>query len=154
MTVEREKLLRTTQRKMMRKIFGSSRRILKTYVSSSGSEVGTNDEEEHDEDECMESWVAWIRRTTRDVEEYFQNMGGEDWVIEQKRRKWKWAGHTARRCDGRWSRALLDWIPDGRRTKGRPITRWCDPLTKLFKAGHLPQDFWKFQALDRDVKFE
>ena len=51
------------------------------------------------------------------------------WVEEQRRRKWRWAGHVSRRDDGRWSRRLLDWGPlGGRRSWGRPLLRWEDAL--------------------------
>ncbi|CAG9122988.1 unnamed protein product [Plutella xylostella] len=35
--------------------------------------------------------------------------------------KWQWAGHIARRTDGRWSRRVLEWRPrTGKRSVGRP----------------------------------
>ncbi|KAL0860164.1 hypothetical protein ABMA27_010471 [Loxostege sticticalis] len=38
--------------------------------------------------------------------------------------KWQWAGHIARRTDGRWGRKVLEWRPRaGRRNVGRPPTR-------------------------------
>ncbi|XP_063539716.1 uncharacterized protein LOC134748833 [Cydia strobilella] len=46
--------------------------------------------------------------------------------------KWQWAGHIARRTDGRWGRKVLEWRPrTGRRTAGRPPTRWSDDLVKV-----------------------
>lgn len=45
--------------------------------------------------------------------------------------KWQWAGHIARRTDGRWGRKVLEWRPrTGRRNVGRPPTRWTDDLVK------------------------
>ena len=45
--------------------------------------------------------------------------------------KWQWAGHIARRTDGRWGRKVLEWRPrTGRRCVGRPPTRWTDDLVK------------------------
>jgi hypothetical protein len=39
--------------------------------------------------------------------------------------KWQWAGHIARRTDGRWGGKVLEWRPrTGRRSVGRPPTRW------------------------------
>ncbi|KAI8439116.1 hypothetical protein MSG28_012974 [Choristoneura fumiferana] len=47
------------------------------------------------------------------------------------REKWQWAGHIARRTDGRWGRKLLEWRPRiGKRSVGRPPTRWTDDLVK------------------------
>jgi hypothetical protein len=39
----------------------------------------------------------------------------------------KWAGHIGRRTDGRWGGKVLEWRPrTGRRSVGRPPTRWTD----------------------------
>ena len=68
-----------------------------------------------------------------------------DWVEEQKRLKWRWAGHVARREDGCWSRRLLDWAPTkGGRRVGRPAKRWEDDLA-AYKQN------WKQLAQDRHV---
>ncbi|CAH2270012.1 jg1963 [Pararge aegeria aegeria] len=46
--------------------------------------------------------------------------------------KWQWAGHVCRRTDGRWSRKVLEWRPRvGKRSLGRPPTRWSDDLRKV-----------------------
>ncbi|KAI8431986.1 hypothetical protein MSG28_004515 [Choristoneura fumiferana] len=45
--------------------------------------------------------------------------------------KWQWAGYIARRADGRWGRKVLEWRPRiGKRSVGRPPTRWTDDLVK------------------------
>jgi hypothetical protein len=46
--------------------------------------------------------------------------------------KWQWTGHIARRTDGRWGGKVLEWRPrTGRRSVGRPPTRWTDDLVKV-----------------------
>jgi hypothetical protein len=46
--------------------------------------------------------------------------------------KWQWAGHIARRTDGRWGGKVLEWRPrTGKRSVGRPPTRWTDDLVKV-----------------------
>lgn len=46
--------------------------------------------------------------------------------------KWQWAGHIARRTDNRWGRKVLEWRPrTGRRSVGRPPTRWTDDIVKV-----------------------
>ncbi|GBP46289.1 Putative uncharacterized transposon-derived protein F52C9.6 [Eumeta japonica] len=41
--------------------------------------------------------------------------------------KWKWAGHVARLIDQRWTLKATLWRgPQGRRSRGRPLTRWED----------------------------
>lgn len=58
--------------------------------------------------------------------------------------KWSWAGHMARRGDGRWSTAITEWWPRlGRRNVGRPMVRWTDDLHRV--AGQI----WMRVARDR-----
>ncbi|KAG7307782.1 hypothetical protein JYU34_006375 [Plutella xylostella] len=46
--------------------------------------------------------------------------------------KWRWAGHLARREDGRWTKAVSEWWPrEGRRPVGRPPTRWSDDIRRV-----------------------
>lgn len=41
--------------------------------------------------------------------------------------KWQWAGRIARRTGNRWGQKDLEWRPQpGRRSVGRPSTRWTD----------------------------
>ena len=58
--------------------------------------------------------------------------------------KWQWAGHIARRADGRWGVKVLEWRPrTTKRSVGRPPSRWTDDLVKI--AGHR----WMSEARDR-----
>ena len=51
-------------------------------------------------------------------------------IYESKRR---WAGHIARRYDNRWTKRVTEWRPfQYPRPRGRPPTRWCDPIVKLY----------------------
>ena len=93
MTVQRERLLRTTQRRMMRKILGSGRRPAEVIDSASdsrsesvgGSTVNTDcDDQPMKEDE---TWVEWLKRTTGIVEKQLKAAGLDDWVVSQRKRK-------------------------------------------------------------------
>ncbi|KAI8439956.1 hypothetical protein MSG28_001406 [Choristoneura fumiferana] len=58
--------------------------------------------------------------------------------------KWQWAGHIARRTDGRWGQKFLECRPrTGRRAVSRPPIRWSDDLVKI--AGSR----WMRKAQDR-----
>ena len=143
-TEERERKLRTTQRKMLRWIVGVGRRTQKTdSQSGQKDEEEQSDEEEHPEpEECAhspekedeekqegESWVDWIRRSTHIATYHLQKLNIDDWVTKSRALKWSWAGHVARRRDGRWSTAILLWEPPvGKRRVGRPVARWRDDL--------------------------
>ena len=88
-------------------------------------------DENSDHEDVLESWVDWIRRVTHEAEDLLHKVGGKDWVAEQCRRKWSWAGHVARCTDGKWSTMLLEWCPTGARTAGRPCTRWSDCILEF-----------------------
>lgn len=46
--------------------------------------------------------------------------------------KWKWAGHVARLTDGRWTIKTTLWEgPQGKRRRGRPLTRWEDEIKRI-----------------------
>jgi len=52
-----------------------------------------------------------------------------DPICYAKKTKHRWAGHVVRRTDGRWTRAVIEWLPrDVKRPCGRPATRWSDAL--------------------------
>ena len=105
------------------------------------------DDEKEGEEEA-ESWQEWIRRTTNLASEAAKKAGVVDWVEEQRRRKWRWAGHVARRDDGRWSHRLLSWEPAlGRRSWGRPVLRWEDPLSRFART---KGESWQKAARDRN----
>ncbi len=51
------------------------------------------------------------------------------------RLKWQWAGHVARKTDGRWARKVLEWRPrTGKRSVGRPPARWTDDIVKVARS--------------------
>ena len=69
-----------------------------------------------------------------------------DIALRISKLKWQWAGHIARRTDGRWGRKVLEWRPrNGKRSVGRPPTRWSDDLLKI--AGRR----WMQAASDRSL---
>ena len=118
MTKQREHSFRTVQRKMVRKIVG-------TRPARVTDEQG---------DVSLEDHVLWMKRATRKAEEALEKHGVPCWVEESYRRKYRWAGHVARRDDERWSRQVLCWNPVGVRAQGRPLTRWSDALNKFFDS--------------------
>ena len=53
----------------------------------------------------------WVREKTK-VQDFLKTI---------KLGKWTWAGHVARRKDGRWTTAVTEWTPrTGKRSQGRP----------------------------------
>ena len=83
----------------------------------------------------LEDWVDFIRRSTGIAEEALAKTKLEDWIAGQRRRKWRWAGHVARRKDNRWSNRALHCIElDGRRPAGHPKTRWRDSVESFISS--------------------
>ena len=39
-------------------------------------------------------------------------------------RKWKWIGHILRKPNNNIPKEALDWNPQGKRKRGRPVTTW------------------------------
>jgi hypothetical protein len=163
MTAELQRKLQTTQRRMLRWMIGVGRLRKKREVaedeSDSGDESATDesgslhDERDEGDDSEVEDWVEWIKRATRIAEYHLEKVRLEDWVTGQRRRKFRWAGHVARRSDGRWSYRLLDWQPrEGHRTAGRPKRRWADNIDNyVMEHVGLDKGAWIALAQDRDA---
>ena len=143
MTRKREALVRSLQRKMLRAIVGVRRTVWRP-LPGSGQEAT---------EAVMEDGVCWIRRATHEAERLRRQHHIPDWVEEISRRKFRWAGHVARREDGRWTRVFLEWSISGCRSQGRPLTRWSDSITKYF-GGYCGMPIgrvsWIAKARDRD----
>ena len=68
---------------------------------------------------------------------------------QASRSKWKWAGHVARLHYIRWALATSMWDPyRGKKSKGRPSTRWADYFNKLVGP------HWSKVARDRNERKE
>ena len=139
---------------MLRKMLGSGRRPAANTDGDSSEDIG----EDSDVDEIganmeaeLEPWTEWVQRTTHSAEEAARLTGVRDWVVEQSRRKWIWAGHVARRTDQRWTKVVMDWIPScGSRRAGHPDTRWADGIDSFFRRTlGMETGIWKEFAQDR-----
>ena len=78
-----------------------------------------------------EAWVDYVKRTASLVDTLAAQFGAESWVRIFRRRKWRFAGRLARLSDGRWSKKVLTWEPESRRSQQRPRTRWSDPFSQF-----------------------
>ena len=81
---------------------------------------------------AMERSLLKITRRNRKKNEWIRQQTGVKDVLESAARlKWSWAGHVARKNDGRWTKSVTDWYPrDGVRRKGRQKTRWVDDIRR------------------------
>lgn len=123
-------------------------------ATDSEPEEPEEDFTESSEDDKLneETWVDWIKRSTGIVQSQLEKASISDWIIGQRVRKWRLAGHTARRSDGRWSTAVLTWQPSGGcRNRGHPSKRWADPLDAFFfERDGSPRNYWKSAARNRE----
>ena len=68
-----------------------------------------------------------------------------DIVVYTLKQKWRWAGHTARMKDYRWTKRCTEWQPRrGKRSRGRPSRRWLYDIT--WKEGSEPLGSGKQQT--------
>ena len=96
----------------------------------------------------LEEWVEYMKRSAHAVGSKRQAHRIDDWVQTYRRRKWRFAGKTARQTDDRWSRWLLAWVPDNGngRCVGRPRTRYTDEFVEYLGGG------WLEVASDSDLR--
>ncbi|MGH0143518.1 UNVERIFIED_CONTAM: hypothetical protein FKN15_040174 [Acipenser sinensis] len=81
-------------------------------------------------EQAIERRMVGIKRTDRISNEQMRQMTKvKDAVELAKKSKKRWAGHLARRTDGRWTLAVTEWLPlDIKRPLGCPATRQRDQL--------------------------
>ena len=94
---------------------------------------------------AMERRIVGVSRLQHIRNEELRSKSGvKDVVEEMYKRKATWAGHVARMKDNRWTRRILEWYPrDVKRPRGRPPTRWEDPLRQTYGTT------WMREAQDR-----
>jgi len=94
---------------------------------------------------AMERCMLGITRRDRKRNEWVRSQTKVQDIIEAVMRlKFKWAGHIVRRMDGRWTRVILGWTPEGgKRLRGRPLGRWIDSIRKFGGKD------WMVKAQDR-----
>lgn len=73
---------------------------------------------------CLRNIVGvwWPNRISN--EELWQRTGQESIMKEIKKRKYGWLGHTLRKPRNTPSHSVLDWNPQGKRSRGRPRATW------------------------------
>ena len=90
--------------------------------------------------------------TTGKITGFTEEAKLKDWIVEQRKRKWEWAGHCACRDDNRWTRRLLELELKSQRPRGRPKVRWQDDIMKFVEKIELIEkgETWIDLAQSRD----
>ena len=113
-----EKEIRTTQRRMLRMVLGSGRKIV---------DADTGD---------TESWVDWLRRTTRETERRLQSLRMTEWLTRHRQNKLEWAKKLVTTDHHTWASRALLWTHDRwkfHHAQARPRRRWLDDINDLVK---------------------
>ena len=110
-----ELVLLRTQRRMLRMMLGSKRRLIQR----------TDDGQEQ-----LESWVDWMKRTTNEAENLMRSLKYDTWVDLHKAAKLAWQQEIDACSNFKWSHKLRMWDPQfcvkTFRARGRPKKRWSD----------------------------
>jgi len=62
-------------------------------------------------------------------------------IIEQKRLQW--CGHVKRMPEERIPKLIMDWIPWGRKKRGRPRKTWMEGVQAAMTTRNLEPDQWR-----------
>ena len=107
----------------------------------------------------IETWVEWIKRTTREAEKHLQELNVDDWVTAHRKRKYAWATKVATLPSDRWAKKAVQWQPhlqcpklsrNAARKVGHPRARWEDDL-RSFCSHYLGRADWLSVAQDQDT---
>ena len=91
--------------------------------------------------------IRWPERISNQA--LWQRTRQEPIPIAIRSRKWRWIGHTLRRGQSSIPRHALDWNPQGKRKRGRPIKTWRRTLDAELKTVHMSWGEVKKTAQDR-----
>ena len=138
LTEKQKRLLQSTENAMLRRIVGANRRP-------------------------DESWVDWLKRSTRKAVSAAREHGVRIWKVSYLKSKWTWAGHVSRMDSARIARRAVTWrdsqwqateylMPNAvriRRPGRRRWFRWEDDLHRY--AEKCGWQSWQRQAMHREV---
>ncbi len=123
------------QRKMLRMVLGSRRRLARVEVAgTTSSESSAPDEEDDSSQFELELWSDFLNRATHVAEERASAAGLQEWLTMWRTGQWRWARKVV--TDGRkkWSHTALQWCPQVHaskssfRAQARPKKRWTDDV--------------------------
>ena len=99
-----------------------------------------DEDEEIDATENEEDWIDYIKRSTKEAEEYMEKQKITCWIEIHRRQKWRMAQRIISLPEKRWNTRVFNWHPGldtsirTRRQVGRPKRRWEDDLNEFMKT--------------------
>ena len=164
LTAEMTRLLKTTQRRMLRMILGQGRRRIQRASHSVNDAQESEDSEDDladapdEPEDVLEPWIDWIRRVTHNAEQNLQRLKICTWIEQARKRKWRFAADLfSNSGDKKWSHISLQWNPQvhfdtprpaARRKPTRPNLRWTDELRNYAREHLRPEQEWKDMCTD------
>ena len=153
---DQQRRLQVLQRKMLRMVMNAKRRTLQS--SSDNGSVHTETSDDDSAASQLEPWPDFLKRTAHWVDQQLEREGLCQWVVQWRRRKWKWAGELMEGKIDKWSSRATLWQPllhsssaQGRK-QARPKKRWeqefADYVEKIF-----PETGKRWQDLAKDSKW-
>ena len=158
MTQDMMTTLKRPQRRMMRLIIKAPRRR-QTPATPTGNIDRHNEDQSTDdvnstlstdvdlenliqlsEQELLEPWPEFIKRTTHGAEQLAKKHNVDDWTTHYFRQKWRWAARVAKQAHDRWSWLVAGWEPQAHdrrpcnRLSSRPRTRWDDDINHYLQT--------------------
>ena len=148
--LDQQRRLRSAQRRMLRMVLNARRMTLE--ATSSQSQEG----DDGAEDNMLEPWPDFLKRTARWTEEQLSKAGQSEWIQTWRRRQWKWACRLVTDDAEKWSFIATIWQPRLHssqpcgRTQSRPRKRWDQDIID-FLAHEYPDngDVWLLQAKNK-----
>ena len=151
--------LRAVQRKMLRMVLGSRRRLIRADDDKTISSDSLAAKEEEDEDGSqyeLEPWTDFLKRVTHLAEERATAAGLREWLTTWRSRQWRWAQKVVRDDRNKWSQIVLQWQPQlhasrsSARAQSRPKKKWSDEIHGYLNNLGVSQP-WEDLAQDSDI---
>ena len=98
LTNKQEDTFKATQMKMLRAILGRKRLV--------------------NADRDTETWVEWVKRVTAEARQIMHTHSIPDWVEEQRSKVHRWNESVNNLDSERWTQRVLNWRPEGCRSRG------------------------------------
>ena len=92
--------------------------------------------------------IRWTDKVTN--EEVFNRTQQSPVADEIGKRRWRWIGHTLRKPSTSITKKVLDWNPQGKRSRGRPHGTWRRITEKDVQKSGMTWNGVKKLAQDRE----
>ena len=122
---------------MLRAVLGAKRHVIATSTSSAASDLSAGSHSSEDQE--LEPWPEFLRRTAMMADAQLQKCNLSDWCTLWRQRQWRWAGNLVQRSRHKWSYRALLWEPlvdcsgGGWRARARPRKRWDDDFKEVIQ---------------------